>query len=124
MFVEAAGGFINPSRFDPRRIASQATSPDLSRYVLTVDGKTAVCVSAVMSSESVLREGRSIGRSRPRKWLSGLLHNQEYERFVSFMCLAFGSGTMYSQLYNAAVSFQTVLGPLPGGGDCGVHLCL
>ncbi|KAJ7502480.1 hypothetical protein B0H11DRAFT_2223394 [Mycena galericulata] len=116
LFVDAPVVFINPSRIDPRRITSQATSTDLSRYLLLVDGKTAICVSSVMSSESVLSSGRSFGRSRPHKWLSGLLHNQEYERFVSLMCLAFGASTMYAQLVNAAVTFQTALGPLPGGG--------
>ncbi|KAJ7471248.1 hypothetical protein B0H11DRAFT_1919809 [Mycena galericulata] len=117
LFVDAPGCIINPSRVDPRRIASQATSPDLSRYLLVIDGKTALCVSSVMSTDSVLSAGRSFGRSRPRKWLSGLFHNQEYERFVSFMCLAFGASTMYAQLLNAAVTFQTALGPLPGGGS-------
>ncbi|KAJ7490176.1 hypothetical protein B0H11DRAFT_2229098 [Mycena galericulata] len=115
LFVEAPGGFINPSRVDPRRVTSQPTTADLSRYVLNVDGKTAICVSAIMASESTLVEGRAIGRSRPRKWLSGVFHNQEYERFISFMCLTFGSSTMYGQLSSGAVAFQSALGPANDG---------
>jgi hypothetical protein len=87
-FVEAQGGYINPSRFDPGRITSQAILADRSRYALMVDGKVATCVSSMMSVQSFLRQGLAFGRARPVKTVAGLLHDQEYERFVAFICLA------------------------------------
>ncbi|KAJ7196461.1 hypothetical protein C8J57DRAFT_1546682 [Mycena rebaudengoi] len=69
-----------------------------------------------MSAESVLREGQSIGKSMPRKWLTALFHNQEYERFVSFVCLAFNASCVYGQLAHGGVVFQTRMGASKGAG--------
>ncbi|KAJ7205112.1 hypothetical protein C8J57DRAFT_1541939 [Mycena rebaudengoi] len=115
-FEFAPGGFLNPSRFDPRRIGIQSTTADSSRYILVADDKPAICVSAVMAAESVLREGQSIGKAMPRKWLTALFHNQEYERFVSLMCLAFNTTCVYGQLAHGGVVFQTRMGSSKGAG--------
>lgn len=117
-FDTAPGGFINPSRSDPGRIGVQSTTADSSRYIMVMDGKTVTCVSAVMSAESVLREGQSIGKSMPRKWLTALFHNQEYERFVLFVCLAFNASCVYGQLAHGGVVFQTRMGASKGAGEC------
>ncbi|KAJ7269132.1 hypothetical protein C8J57DRAFT_1227871 [Mycena rebaudengoi] len=92
---------INPSRFDPGRITSQAILADRSRYALMVDGKVATCVSSMMSVQSFLRQGLAFGRARPVKTVAGLLHDQEYERFLS----------------NGAAFFQTK--PAAVGAGCG-----
>ncbi|KAJ7239832.1 hypothetical protein C8J57DRAFT_103694 [Mycena rebaudengoi] len=54
--------------------------------------------------------------SLPRKWLTGLMHNQEYERFVALVCLAFGAAVVYGQLSNGGLLFQSRLGPPKGTG--------
>ncbi|KAJ7258993.1 hypothetical protein C8J57DRAFT_1472215, partial [Mycena rebaudengoi] len=116
LFVKARGGFINPSRIDPGRISVQSTVTDGSRYILLADGAVATCVSSVMSTESRLVHGRSIGKSLPRKWLTGMLHNQEYERFATLICMAFGVAVVYGQLNNGGLMFQTRLGSPLGTG--------
>ncbi|KAJ7196607.1 hypothetical protein C8J57DRAFT_1738103 [Mycena rebaudengoi] len=116
LFVDAKGGFINPSRIDPARISIQFTTHDSSRYILLADGIVATCVSSVMSSESLLVYGRSIGKALPRKWLTGLMHNQEYERFVALICMVFGAAVVYGQLSNGGVLFQSRLGSPKGSG--------
>jgi hypothetical protein len=118
LFVDAKGGFINPSRIDPARISIQFTTHDSSRYILLADGIVATCVSSVMSSESLLVYGRSIGKALPRKWLTGLMHNQEYERFVALICMVFGAAVVYGQLSNGGVLFQSRLGSPKGSGTC------
>ncbi|KAJ7229260.1 hypothetical protein C8J57DRAFT_1387555 [Mycena rebaudengoi] len=117
LFKSADGGYINPSRCDPSRFSIQPTSADASRYILLVDGRVATCVTAVMSSESVLVEGRAVGKAMPRKWPTGLMHNQEYERFESFVCLAFGAAIVYGQLSNGGLMFQSRMGPPKGTGS-------
>ncbi|KAJ7111512.1 hypothetical protein C8R44DRAFT_632986 [Mycena epipterygia] len=47
-----------------------------------------------------------------RKWLSGIFHNQEWERFESLMCLVFGETVLHAQISTKhAVSFQTMISP-------------
>ncbi|KAJ7153850.1 hypothetical protein C8R46DRAFT_897499 [Mycena filopes] len=48
-----------------------------------------------------------------RKWPSGVLHDQEWERFESSVCLQFHEQTMYSQITDKALSFQTMISPDP-----------
>jgi hypothetical protein len=117
LFVKAPGGFINPSRINPSCISVQSTTVDGSRYIMMSSGAVATCVSSVMSTESRLVYGRSVGKSLPRKWLTGMFHNQEYERFSALVCMAFGVAVVYGQLSNGGVMFQTRLGPPIGTGE-------
>ncbi|KAJ6609691.1 hypothetical protein B0H10DRAFT_2225707 [Mycena sp. CBHHK59/15] len=59
---------------------------------------------------------------RLRKWLSGVFHDQDWERFEASVCLAFGHKVLYGQISHKAISFQTVISPDPdrqpmGGSD-------
>ncbi|KAJ7221917.1 hypothetical protein C8J57DRAFT_1536486 [Mycena rebaudengoi] len=116
IFVKAEGGYINPSRVDPSRISAQATSADLSRYLLMDLGRVAICISPVMAFESFLQHGQASGKSSPKKWLTGVFHDQEYERLVALLGLAFCANTMYAQLVNGGVVFQSRLAIAKGTG--------
>ncbi|KAJ6462305.1 hypothetical protein C8R47DRAFT_1240291, partial [Mycena vitilis] len=63
---------------------------------------------------SVLVEAARIGpkSERLRKWVSGIFHNQEWERFEALACLVFGETVMYGQISaKNAVAFQTMISP-------------
>ncbi|KAJ7028254.1 hypothetical protein C8F04DRAFT_1237675 [Mycena alexandri] len=114
VFKEAEPNFINPSRVSPLRLSRQASPGSNPTYRLLVGTRIATCVSALFCSESVIVEAAKIGAKseRMRKWVSGIFHNQEWERFEALMCLVFGEQTMYSQITpKKAVAFQTMISP-------------
>jgi hypothetical protein len=89
---------------------------------LQVDNRIAVCVSAVFCTESKLVSVVKIGgkSERMRKWLSGVFHNQEWERFESILCLVFGERTMRAQISpKKAVAFQTMISPADATAEQG-----
>jgi hypothetical protein len=119
LFVDSAPNFINPARVSPVRLSTQVTSGPSSTRRLLVDGRIATCISAVFCSESVVITAEKIGQKseRTRKWVSGLFHNQDWERFESLICLVFGEDTMYAQINSRkAVAFQTMISPEPSAG--------
>ncbi|KAJ7709295.1 hypothetical protein B0H16DRAFT_1745939 [Mycena metata] len=114
VFQEAEPNFINPSRVSPLRLSRQASTGSNPTYRLLVGTRIATCVSALFCSESVVVEPAKIGAKseRMRKWISGIFHNQEWERFEALMCLVFGESVMYSQITpKKAVAFQTMISP-------------
>ncbi|KAJ7661404.1 hypothetical protein DFH06DRAFT_1325703 [Mycena polygramma] len=121
-FKEAEPNFINPSRVSPLRLSRQASPGSSPNLRLLVGTRIAVCVSAVFCSESVLVEAGRIGpkSDRVRKWVSGIFHNQEWERFEALCCLVFGETVMYGQISSKkAVAFQTMISPDPSVGSKG-----
>jgi hypothetical protein len=116
LFVEASPCFVNPSRVSPVRLSVQATTPTSSSKRLLVDGRAAICVSAVFCTASTVVTAERIGpkSERTRKWLSGVFHNQDWERFEATTCLVFGEDTIYAQIdAKKAVAFQTMISPDP-----------
>ncbi|KAJ7024534.1 hypothetical protein C8F04DRAFT_1270228 [Mycena alexandri] len=114
MFKEAEPNFINPSRVSPLKLSRQASAGSSPTHRLMSGSKIAVCVSAIFCSESVVTEAVKIGpkSERMRKWVSGIFHNQEWERFEAIMCLVFGEDVMYSQITpKKAIAFQTMISP-------------
>ncbi|KAJ7708002.1 hypothetical protein B0H16DRAFT_1746370 [Mycena metata] len=114
LFVECKPNFINPSRVSPLSLSRQAATGPSATQRLLYDGQIAVCLSAVFCTDSVVVSAGKIGgkSERMRKWLSGIFHNQDWERFESLMCLVFGQDVMYAQISNKkAISFQTMISP-------------
>ncbi|KAJ6470778.1 hypothetical protein C8R47DRAFT_751799 [Mycena vitilis] len=114
MFKSASPNIINPSRVSPVRLSSRVSMGSTTTYRLHVDDRIAVCVSALFCSESKIVTPVKIGgkSDRMRKWISGVFHNQEWERFESLMCLVFGEQTLRAQISpKHAVSFQTMISP-------------
>ncbi|KAJ7746065.1 hypothetical protein B0H16DRAFT_1462645 [Mycena metata] len=114
LFVECKPNFINPSRVSPLSLSRQAATGPSATQRLLYDSQIAVCLSAVFCTDSVVVSAGKIGgkSERMRKWLSGIFHNQDWERFESLMCLVFGQDVMYAQISNKkAISFQTMISP-------------
>jgi hypothetical protein len=114
LFVDGSPNFINPSRVNPVHLSIQASSGPSAARRLLVRGKIAVCVSPVFCSESVVVTAQRIGQKseRIRKWVSGIFHNQDWERFEALMCLAFGEEVLYAQIDSRkALAFQSMISP-------------
>ncbi|KAJ7029810.1 hypothetical protein C8F04DRAFT_1264537 [Mycena alexandri] len=114
LFVDSKPNFINPSRVSPLNLSRQLSSGSSNTQRLLYDGKIAICVSAVFCTDSVVVSPSKIGgkSERFRKWVSGIFHNQDWERFKSLMCLVFGEDILYAQISNKkAISFQTMISP-------------
>ncbi|KAJ7183730.1 hypothetical protein C8R46DRAFT_1209879 [Mycena filopes] len=113
VFVEAKPNFVNVSRISPLRLNTRVSTGSSSTYRLHIDDRVAICVSAMCTTESFLVAPKRIGlkTERMRKWVSGVFHDQEWERFESAVCLLFHEQMMYSQITNKALSFQTMISP-------------
>ncbi|KAJ7753764.1 hypothetical protein B0H16DRAFT_1722963 [Mycena metata] len=114
LFVEAAPSFVNLSRVSPLRLSKQASAGASATQRLLVDGQIAVCVSPIFCTDSMVVTAGKIGTKseRTRKWIAGIFHNQDWERFESVICLVFGEDLMYTQINNKkAISFLTMISP-------------
>ncbi|KAJ7705900.1 hypothetical protein B0H16DRAFT_1345948 [Mycena metata] len=126
MFVESGPSFINPSRVSPVCLSAEVSTGATATKRLKVDNKVAICVTPIFSSESILIEPKKIGTNvdRTRKWLSGIMHNQEWERFESTMCLVFGELVLYAQLSSKhALAFQTMMSAASSSSSVSVGEC-
>ncbi|KAJ7715113.1 hypothetical protein B0H16DRAFT_1742202 [Mycena metata] len=118
LFVEAAPAFVNLSRVSPLRLSKQASAGASATQRLLVDGQIAICLSAIFCTDSMVVSAGKIGArsERFRKWISGIFHNQDWERFESVVCLVFGEDSMYTQINNnKAVSFLSMISPVDAG---------
>ncbi|KAJ7027192.1 hypothetical protein C8F04DRAFT_1189855 [Mycena alexandri] len=115
VFEEAAPNFGNISRISPLRLNTRISAGSSSTYRLHIEDRIAICVSVICTTESHLVAPKRIGvkSERMRKWVSGVLHDQEWERFEAATCLLFHEQTMYSQITDKALSFQTMISPDP-----------
>ncbi|KAJ7020367.1 hypothetical protein C8F04DRAFT_1275143 [Mycena alexandri] len=115
VFEEAKPNFVNPSRVSPLRLNTRISAGSSSTYRLHVDDRVAICVTVICTTESHLVAPKRIGvrSERMRKWVSGVPHDQEWERMEAGTCLQFHEQTMYSQITDKALSFQTMISPDP-----------
>ncbi|KAJ7478871.1 hypothetical protein B0H11DRAFT_2234011 [Mycena galericulata] len=104
--------YINPSRYSP--VGIQAISQvyrDGNRWAMCVDSKTATCVSVGMAIHSALMEPSTVttatAKSLWSKFLTVILHSQDFERLVGFVCMAFHVKSLHAQLHCDAISFGT-----------------
>ncbi|KAJ7683322.1 hypothetical protein B0H17DRAFT_1227827 [Mycena rosella] len=114
LFKKSLPNFINPSRVSPVRLSSKPSIGSTTMQRLHVDDRIATCVSSLFCSESKLVSPTKIGgkSEHMRKWISGIFHNQEWERFESLMCLVFGQKLLCAQISTKhALSFQTMISP-------------
>ena len=100
------GRYINPSHADPREIVVIPVRISTSeRLHLYVGDQAAICVSPIFSVDDHLRDPSEIGLKQ--KYISGIFHCQEWERFCGFMCMAFQKEYLSAQLFKDALSFAT-----------------
>ncbi|KAJ7615629.1 hypothetical protein DFH06DRAFT_1343597 [Mycena polygramma] len=118
-FDYAAPNFINLSRVSPLELSSRVSAGSSQTSRLYFGDRVAICVSAVCSTESHVVSPKRVGTKSElqRKWLSGVFHDQDYERFESIVCLVFGERIMYGQVTDKALSFQTMMSPDPARAD-------
>jgi hypothetical protein len=122
LFTEADPNFINPARVNPIKLARQTTAGTTGNQRLLYNGRIAVCVSAVFCTESVVVTSGKISSKtdRTRKWISGIFHNQDWERFEAVMCLVFGEEVLYAQISpKKAIAFQSMISPDVASGSKG-----
>lgn len=113
LFSEAKPNFVNPSRVSPLQLGIRVSAGSTQTHRLYYGDRVAICVSAVCVTESFLSAPRRIGAKsdRQRKWISGVLHDQDWERFEGTICLAFHERILYGQISDKAISFQTMISP-------------
>ncbi|KAJ6522934.1 hypothetical protein DFH09DRAFT_1191008 [Mycena vulgaris] len=113
MFQESEPNFINPSRVSPLRLSTQGSAGSSTTQRLHVNGRIAVCVTPVCVTESHVVVPRKIGlkSDRRRKWISGVPHDQDWERMEALLCLLFHETIMYGQIADKSLSFQTMISP-------------
>ncbi|KAJ6464207.1 hypothetical protein C8R47DRAFT_1079754 [Mycena vitilis] len=114
LFREAEPNFINPSRVSPLNLSCQVTAGSAATQRLMTNGRVAMCVSSIFCTESFLVDAKKIGANtdRTRKWVSGIPHNQDFERLESLFCLVLGEHVLYAQITpKKALSFQTMMSP-------------
>ncbi|KAJ7662745.1 hypothetical protein DFH06DRAFT_1396900 [Mycena polygramma] len=114
-FEYAAPNFINLSRIPPFDLSSRESAGSARVSRLYFGGRVAVCVAAVCSIESHVVAPNNPGPQSDVqcKWLSGVMHDQDWERFEAIVCLVVGEQFMYGQLTDNAVTFRTRLNPDP-----------
>ncbi|KAJ7491655.1 hypothetical protein B0H11DRAFT_1911920 [Mycena galericulata] len=80
-------------------------------WAMCVDSKMATCISVGMAIHSALMEPSTVTTLSPKslwsKFLTVILHLQDFERFVGFVCMVFDVKTLHAQLHCDAVTFGT-----------------
>ncbi|KAJ7497791.1 hypothetical protein B0H11DRAFT_1909774 [Mycena galericulata] len=80
-------------------------------WAMCVDSKMATCISVGMAIHSALMEPSTVTTPSPKslwsKFLTVILHLQDFERFVGFVCMVFHVKTLHAQLHCDAVTFGT-----------------
>lgn len=102
---QQSGRYLNPSRASPLNAYSVHTSTDDSRSVMYAGKSVAVLVSSVLLDSSHLVTVPD--RGLVQHYISGIFHNQEWERFCAFMCMVFGHPELTAQVSLDALSFST-----------------
>ncbi|KAJ6506336.1 hypothetical protein C8R47DRAFT_1209525 [Mycena vitilis] len=113
LFERAEPNFVNLSRVSPLDLGSRVSGGSASTHRLYIGDRLAICVSAVCCTESHVVVPKRIGAKsdRERKWIEGVLHDQDYERWESCISLCFHANILYAQIRDKAVQFQTMISP-------------
>ncbi|KAJ7734604.1 hypothetical protein B0H16DRAFT_1731671 [Mycena metata] len=113
LFQSADPNFVNLSRVSPLELSSRVSVGSSQTSRMNVRDRVAVCVSAICCTESHVLAPKRLGTKtdRQRKWIAGVLHDQDWERLESITSLVFGEHIMYAQITDKALSFQTMVSP-------------
>jgi hypothetical protein len=88
--------FVNLSRVSPLNLYAVFTAHDYSKAILHANQRIAICLSPILVVESHLLTATD--RGLKNKFIKGLLHEQEMQRFVGATCMAFGHGSYMRRL--------------------------
>ncbi|KAJ2914814.1 hypothetical protein MD484_g5619, partial [Candolleomyces efflorescens] len=104
--LRTCGDCINPSRISPRSVLIRTMPGIVPRFHLYGrNRRPAICVSTIYCTESYVTAPSP--RGLQQKFISGIFHSQEWERFVGFMCTSFGYDVLHAQLSRDAIQFST-----------------
>jgi hypothetical protein len=76
-----------------------------SQFHLYCNGQPLVAVSVLFLEQSQLLTPSTTGLTQ--KYIRGIMHSQEWERFVTWTCMAFGHKTLSAQLAKDTLQFST-----------------
>jgi hypothetical protein len=113
MVFSDSGMYINPSRVDPAKLfVRHAYATAKNRNLTNGIGSQFLCLTPVMCVSSSLLTPRSAptktgNKPRVYKFIAGVLHTVEYERFAAAMGMAWGVPGMSAPMTNNAMSFST-----------------
>ncbi|KAF7334761.1 hypothetical protein MSAN_02374600 [Mycena sanguinolenta] len=121
LFTQSEPHYINLSRISPLELSIRPLANNATSHRLYYREHIAICVSAICCTESHLVTARRVGinSDRTRKYVSGVFHDQNWERFESILCLVYGQKVLYGQLADKSISFQTVISPASREGQEG-----
>ncbi|RXW14797.1 hypothetical protein EST38_g11059 [Candolleomyces aberdarensis] len=97
------GNFTNPSRSSPTD--TEVREVPGGRFHLYRNGHPLVAVSPIFLEQSQLLTPSTSGLTQ--KFVRGIMHSQEWERFVGWTCMAFGHEALAAQLAKDALQFST-----------------
>lgn len=100
------GRYINPCRISPLDVLIKSVPGSTFKYHLHgADRKVLVCLVPVLCRNSYLMEPN--GQTMRKKYITGIFHSQEWERFIGFICTAFDQLELEAQLLQDAIQFAT-----------------
>ncbi|KAJ3488731.1 hypothetical protein NLJ89_g11585 [Agrocybe chaxingu] len=101
-----SGNYLNPSRASPQLTRAIRITPSGFRQNLLVDSSPAVLVTCIYTTASYLVTP-SMETSVVKKQIQGIVHSQEWERMVGFLCMVFGQKELHAQLSADSIAFET-----------------
>ncbi|KAJ3485400.1 hypothetical protein NLJ89_g11901 [Agrocybe chaxingu] len=101
-----AGNYINPSQASPQLTRALRVMPSGFRQNLQIGSSPAILVTCIYTTGSHLLTP-STETSVVKKLLQGIVHSQEWERMVGFLCMAFGQKELHAQLSADSIAFET-----------------
>ncbi|RDB26091.1 hypothetical protein Hypma_006901 [Hypsizygus marmoreus] len=114
-----SGPFINPSRIAPFHLSTRPVYTKADARRLYASGAPAICVSTIYSVKSYLLGSKPSGR--PQKALTGIFHDQEWQRFEALVCLAFERNRLKAQYNEHALEFATRAQPIEENSNVATH---
>ncbi|KAJ2914761.1 hypothetical protein MD484_g5657, partial [Candolleomyces efflorescens] len=103
-FIEC-GRFVNPSRASPMNVEVLPQTATSNRFYLSRNGEPLIGVSCIYLEHSHLLFETTSGMIQ--KFIRGIFHSQEWERFVAWICMVFGHRRLHAQLLRDALQFST-----------------
>ncbi|PPQ81055.1 hypothetical protein CVT26_006165 [Gymnopilus dilepis] len=101
----AADHFLNPARASPMLTRAVRTGVNGFRMNLYVDNQPAILLSSIFVRQSHLLSPPP--RGLRQHLIAGIGHTQEWERQVSFICMAFGRPELRAQLSADVLTYAT-----------------
>ncbi|KDR73762.1 hypothetical protein GALMADRAFT_142208 [Galerina marginata CBS 339.88] len=97
--------FLNPARVSPMVTNARRTNAEGFKMSLCLRDEPAFLVSTIFVKACHLTALSQKGV--PRKYISGIGHMQDWDRQVSFLCMAFGHEALHAQLALDALDYST-----------------